>query len=61
MKKTSCFWTTLPDYQHKENDLLLRKVAKLQPLVRIFTGATCVLTATILGLYVWDAIRQFYM
>ncbi len=49
------------DHQHKENDLVLRKVAKIQPLVRICTGATCILTATILGLYVWDAIRQFYM
>ena len=49
------------DHQHKENDLVLRRVAKIQPFVRIFTGAPCVLTATILGLYVWDAIRQFYM
>jgi hypothetical protein len=49
------------DHQHKENDLVLHKVAKLQPLVRVFTGATCLLTAAILGLYVWDAIRQFYM
>ncbi len=49
------------DHQHKQNDLLLRRVAKIQPFVRIFTGATCVLTATILGIYVWDAIRQFYM
>ena len=30
------------DHQHRENDLVLRKVAKIQPLVRIFTGATCV-------------------
>ena len=49
------------DHQHKENDLVLRKVAKLQPLVRVFTGATCLLTAAILGIYVWDAVRQFYM
>jgi hypothetical protein len=48
------------EHQHKENDALLRKVAKLQPVVRILTGATCLLTATILGIYVWDAISQFY-
>ena len=41
--------------------LVLRKVAKLQPLVKVFTGATCLLTAAILGIYVWDAFRQFYM
>jgi hypothetical protein len=49
------------EHQHKENDALLRKVARIQPLVKIFTGATCVLTAAILGIYVWDAIRAFYM
>jgi hypothetical protein len=49
------------EHQHKENDELLRKVARIQPLVKILTGVTCVLTATILGIYVWDAIREFYM
>jgi hypothetical protein len=49
------------DHQHKDNEAVLRKVAKVQPLVKIFTGVTCLLTVGILGFYVWDAIRQFYM
>jgi hypothetical protein len=49
------------DHQHKENDAVLRKVAKVQPLVKVFTGVTCLLTAAIVGIYVWDAFRQFYM
>jgi hypothetical protein len=48
-------------HQHQENDAVLRKVAKIQPLVKVFTGVTCLLTAAILGIYVWDAVRQFYM
>jgi hypothetical protein len=49
------------DHQHKENDAVLRKVAKIQPLVKVFTGVTCLLGAAILGIYIWDAFRQFYM
>jgi len=37
---------------------ILAKVQKIEPFVRIATGATCVLTACIIGIYVWDAVRQ---
>jgi hypothetical protein len=46
---------------HHEHDVLLAKVAKVRPLVKTFTGAMCILSAAILGIYVWNAIRQFYM
>ncbi len=46
-------------HHEKEQLLIVKKVTRIQPLVRFMTGATCVLTATIVGLYVWDAIRQF--
>jgi hypothetical protein len=46
--------------RHQANDAVLRKVAKIQPLVKVMTAATCLLTVGILGVYVWDAIRQFY-
>lgn len=49
------------DHQHRDNDAVLNKVARLRPFVRIFMGAACLTTAAILGIYVWDAIRQFYM
>ncbi|MFY9937970.1 MAG: hypothetical protein WAK33_13915 [Silvibacterium sp.] len=37
---------------------ILAKVNRIQPFVRIATGATCVLTACIIGIYVWDAVHQ---
>jgi hypothetical protein len=37
-------------HQHQENDAVLRKVAKIQPLVEVFSGVTCLLTAAILGI-----------
>ncbi len=45
---------------HKENDELISKVNRIAPFVKILTGAACLTTAAILGIYVWDAIRQFY-
>ncbi|WP_158750910.1 hypothetical protein [Acidobacterium sp. S8] len=46
-------------HQEQEQTLIVQKVNRVQPLVRIMTGATCVLSATIIGVYVWDAISQF--
>jgi len=46
------------DHQKQEQNELLTKVNKIQPYVRVATGATCVLTACILGVYVWDAVRN---
>jgi hypothetical protein len=45
-------------HQKKEQEDLLAKVNKIQPLIRIVTGATCVLTVCILGVYVWDALQH---
>ena len=46
-------------HQQQEQTLIVQKVNRIQPLVRIMTGATCALSATIIGVYVWDAISQF--
>jgi len=46
------------NHQKKEQEELLVKVGKIQPLIRIVTGATCVLTVGILGVYVWDALQH---
>lgn len=46
-------------HQQQEQAQIVQKVNRVQPLVRIMTGATCVLSATIIGVYVWDAITQF--
>jgi hypothetical protein len=46
------------NHQAQEQSALLSKVAKIQPYVRLAIGATCVMSACIIGIYVWDAIRS---
>jgi hypothetical protein len=57
-KKTRSFLDDSANHQKKEQEELLAKVNKIQPLIRIVTGATCVLTVCILGVYVWDALQH---
>ena len=45
-------------HQKKEQEDLLVRVNKVQPLIHVVTGLTCVLTAGILGVYVWDALQH---
>lgn len=45
-------------HQKKEQELLLAKVNKIQPVIHIVMGATCVLTVCIIGVYVWDALQH---
>ena len=44
--------------QQREQAEIVSKVGRLRPYLRIVTGATCVMSAAILGIYVWDAVRQ---
>jgi sensor domain CHASE-containing protein len=55
------FLDDISDRQHKQNDAIIRKLAKIQPFLRVFTGVTSILTAAIIGIYAWDAIKTFYM
>ncbi len=55
------FLDDISERQHKENDAIIRKLAKIQPFLRVFTGVTSVLTAAIIGIYAWDAFKTFYM
>jgi hypothetical protein len=55
------FLDDISDRQHKENDAIIRKLAKIQPFLRVFTGVTSILTAAIIAIYAWDAIKTFYM
>ncbi len=43
--------------QHQQEEILV-KVNKIQPLIRVVTGATCLLTVGIIGVYVWDAVQH---
>ena len=45
-------------HQKKEQEDLLVRERKIQPLIRVVAGVTCVLTAGILGVYVWDALQH---
>jgi hypothetical protein len=55
------FLDDISDRQHKENDAIIAKLAKIQPFLKVFTGVTSILTAAIIGIYAWDAIKTFYM
>jgi hypothetical protein len=55
------FLDDISDRAHKENDAIIRKLDKIKPFLRVFTGVTSVLTAAIIGIYAWDAIKTFYM
>jgi hypothetical protein len=55
------FLDFISDRQHKENDAIIRKLNQIQPFLKVFTGVTSILTATIIGIYAWDAIKTFYM
>ena len=46
------------NHQQKEQDAILLKVQKIQPYIRLSIAATCVLSACIIGFYVWDAVRN---
>lgn len=46
------------NHQQREQDALLLKVQKIQPWVRVSIGATCVMSAFIIALYVVDAVRH---
>lgn len=46
------------DHQQREHDALLLKVQKIQPWVRLAIAATCVMSACIIGVYIWEAVRN---
>ena len=45
--------------QQQEQSAIVRKVQRMQPALRIAIGATCVMSVAILGIYIWDALKQF--
>lgn len=46
------------DHQKKLQEEILVKVNKVQPLIRVVSGATWALTVGIIGVYVWNAISN---
>jgi len=48
------------DHQKNEQAVLMAKVDKIQPYVRLAIAGTCVMTALVIGYYVWDAVRHLF-
>lgn len=46
------------DRQKTEQSAIIAKVDKIQPWVRLSIAATCVMSAFVIGFYVWDAVRH---
>ena len=59
-EKTSSFWTMQAITRTGANRDRFQ-VRQDSTVVRIATGATCVLSACILGIYVWDAVCHIMM
>ena len=47
------------EFQHREQVELLRKVKRIEPMIRVFGGAEGLFTLGIVGFYLMDALRQF--
>jgi hypothetical protein len=46
------------DHQHKEQEQILARVRKVQPAVKAMTFATCLMSAALLGTFVYQLIQQ---
>ncbi len=44
--------------EHQEQDEIVRKVNKIAPLVKVLGGATGLMTASIVGIYMWNIIMM---
>jgi hypothetical protein len=45
-------------HQAQEQGAILLKIQKVRPYVQLAVGATCLMSACILGLYIWDAVQR---
>lgn len=46
-------------FEHRQQAELLKKVKRIEPVIRIFGGAEGLVTLGIVGFYLMDALRQF--
>ena len=45
--------------RHRDQDQMLAKVKRLEPVIRVFGGVEALATLAIVAFYVMDALRQF--
>jgi hypothetical protein len=46
------------DHQHKEQESILARVRKVQPAVRFMTLATCIMSAALVGTFIFQLVQQ---
>ena len=46
------------DHQHKEQESILARVRKVQPAVRFMTVATCIMSAALVGTFLFQLVQQ---
>ena len=46
------------NHQKNEQTAILAKVEKIRPSIRAAIVATCLMSACIIGIYVWDAVQH---
>jgi hypothetical protein len=49
------------DGEQKEQSEILVRVKRVEPAVKVLAVTTSLMTVAIVGMYLWDAIRQFNM
>lgn len=47
------------DAQHRQQDEMLRKLKRVEPVIRVCGGAEGLVTLGIVAFYLMDALRQF--
>ena len=46
------------EHQHKEQESILARVRKVQPAVRVMTVATCLMSAALVGTFIFQLVQQ---
>lgn len=46
------------DHQHKEQETILARVRKVQPAVRVMTVTTCIMSAALVGTFIFQLVQQ---
>ena len=47
------------EMEHRAQDEIMRKIKKIEPVIRVFGSVTGLVTVGIVGFYVYDAIQHF--
>jgi hypothetical protein len=57
-EEDSIYLSDASEHERAAQSDIIRKVNRIQPLVRVFGGAAALLTVSIVSMYVWDAWQK---